>query len=219
MFALLRRAPAARLACRSRYVSTPRPRFASYSVLPPGVDAAKLAALQSSPLFKKIKENPAALEAVAKFAEVMQKNGVFFVVFLGVLEHDNHERTTGFDTTAGQPSMLQMSKMFLNADVRNAAKGLSDAFAAAGVDLKDKVRGDTAGEHGLRVHGVLIRPLMAGRGAAVGRTRKARGRPTAEKLSAGLHDGHRKGHSESTYNVYVVANAIRRLNLQNIKRY
>lgn len=43
--------------------------------------------------------------------------------------------------------MLQMSKMFLNADVRSAAKGLSDAFSAAGIDLKDKVRRNAAGEH------------------------------------------------------------------------
>ncbi|KJA14243.1 hypothetical protein HYPSUDRAFT_150637 [Hypholoma sublateritium FD-334 SS-4] len=127
MFAFFRRAPAARLACRPRFIHTTRTRCASSTAFPPGVDAAKLAALQSSPLFKKIKENPAALEAVAKFAEVMQKNGV--------------------DTTAGPPSMLQMSKMFLNADVRAAAKGLSDAFSTAGIDLKDKVRRDAAAEH------------------------------------------------------------------------
>lgn len=47
----------------------------------------------------------------------------------------------GIDISTGTPpSMLQMSKLFLKADVRDAAKDLADAFASAGLDLKDKVR-------------------------------------------------------------------------------
>lgn len=52
---------------------------------------------------------------------------------------------SGFITTAGPPSLLvQPSKVFLNADVRAAAKGLSDALLAAGIDLKDEMRHDAA---------------------------------------------------------------------------
>ncbi|KJA14250.1 hypothetical protein HYPSUDRAFT_208877 [Hypholoma sublateritium FD-334 SS-4] len=80
--------------------------------------AAKLTAIQSTPLFRKMNANPAALKAITKFAEVVQNQG--------------------FNTTAGPPSMFQMAKMWLNADVRAAGKELSDALLAAGVNPNDK---------------------------------------------------------------------------------
>jgi len=42
--------------------------------------------------------------------------------------------------TAGKaPSMFQMSKLFLNAEVREAAQDLVEEFKKAGVDLNTKV--------------------------------------------------------------------------------
>ena len=46
----------------------------------------------------------------------------------------------GIDLTSGKPpSMLQASKLFLNADVRDAAKNLVEEFKKAGIDVNAKV--------------------------------------------------------------------------------
>jgi len=69
----------------------------------------------------------------------MQKNGSFYLFYprgivipiMGLL---------GIDTTSGRaPSMFQVSKLFLNAEVREAAKNLVEEFQKAGVDVNAKV--------------------------------------------------------------------------------
>jgi hypothetical protein len=42
-------------------------------------------------------------------------------------------------TSGKPPSMLQASKLFLNADVREAAKNLVEEFKKAGIDVNAKV--------------------------------------------------------------------------------
>ena len=69
----------------------------------------------------------------------MQRNGSFYLFYpcgaviptIGLL---------GIDTTSGRaPSMFQVSKLFLNAEVREAAKNLVEEFKKAGVDVNAKV--------------------------------------------------------------------------------
>ncbi|KAF5322678.1 hypothetical protein D9619_001132 [Psilocybe cf. subviscida] len=87
--------------------------------LPPGVpDQATLDRLRKSPMWEKLRASPEALAAAQKFGEVMQKQGI--------------------DTLSGKPpSTFQMAKLFLKADVRDAAKELYEAFGKAGIDLQD----------------------------------------------------------------------------------
>lgn len=47
----------------------------------------------------------------------------------------------GIDFSSGKPpSMLQMSKLFMNAEFRDASKQLLETLKEAGVDLTGKVR-------------------------------------------------------------------------------
>lgn len=168
MFALLRRAPAARLAFRPRFVATTRPRFATSSVFPPGVDAIKLAALQSSPLFKKIKENPAALEAVAKFAQVMQSHGAFHdqysvspnKLIMGVRQASTQRRA--------RRQCYRCQRCFSTRTCAARRRGFRTRFRRLG--STSRIRCVAMLPESMLVHGreVLMQSLVAGRDAAVG---------------------------------------------------
>ncbi|KAF9534433.1 hypothetical protein CPB83DRAFT_902355 [Crepidotus variabilis] len=95
------------LATRFLSLSTPRRAFEFPNL---GGDAAK--AVQDSPVFKKIAQHSAALEAMQKFAGVMQK-----------LE------------AGKQPGPLQMMKLVANSEFREASKTMAEEFKKAGVDL------------------------------------------------------------------------------------
>lgn len=64
----------------------------------------------------------------------------FVLSVLSVLYCRSNHSLLGLDMTSGKaPSMLQMSKLFLNAEVREAAQNLVEEFKKAGVDLNTKV--------------------------------------------------------------------------------
>ncbi|KAF9481954.1 hypothetical protein BDN70DRAFT_875576 [Pholiota conissans] len=102
-----------------RYLSVSLPRRASPFSPPPAIDPATLEAVKNSEVYQKLAKNKEALEAVAKFAEIMQANGI--------------------DMSSGKPpSMLQMSKMLMKSEVRQVATDLSEALKKAGIDLTNK---------------------------------------------------------------------------------
>ena len=64
----------------------------------------------------------------------------FVLSVLSALYCRSNHRLLGVDMTSGKaPSMFQMSKLFLNAEVREAAQNLVEEFKKAGVDLNTKV--------------------------------------------------------------------------------
>ncbi|KAF8974776.1 hypothetical protein BDZ97DRAFT_1647253 [Flammula alnicola] len=102
-----------------RFLSSTTPRRAVEK--PPSLDKPSLDALKATSTYQKLSKNPDAILAIKNFAEIMEKQGV--------------------DTTSGKPpSMLQMSKLFLNSEVREASKKLVEELKKAGVDLSSKVR-------------------------------------------------------------------------------
>ncbi|KAH9483041.1 hypothetical protein JR316_0005141 [Psilocybe cubensis] len=101
-----------------RTISTTRPTRASEAPKPQ-VDEALIKALQETEAYKKLSKSQSAIEAIKKFMNVLQKSGV--------------------DTTSGKrPSMLQMSKLMLNSEFRDASKNMIEEFQKAGLDPTDK---------------------------------------------------------------------------------
>ncbi|ESK97433.1 mrna export [Moniliophthora roreri MCA 2997] len=73
--------------------------------------------LSKTTIFKKLAESPSAINAVKEFGEAMQKQGL--------------------DTTK-PPTTMQMLKLSMNKDFREAALRLQEEFQRAGIDLTDK---------------------------------------------------------------------------------
>ncbi|KAK1236653.1 hypothetical protein PQX77_000009 [Marasmius sp. AFHP31] len=73
--------------------------------------------LSQTTVFKKLQESPGAIEALKKFGEVMQGQG--------------------FDPTK-PPSAMQMLKLSMNKEVREAGMRMNEEFGKAGIDLSDK---------------------------------------------------------------------------------
>ncbi|KAF4619212.1 hypothetical protein D9613_005602 [Agrocybe pediades] len=76
-------------------------------------------ALENSAAYKKIMQSQEALDALKELAQIFQQSGI--------------------DMSAGKPpSMLQMSKLLLKSEFREASTKVMTEFQKAGVDLKDK---------------------------------------------------------------------------------
>ncbi|KAJ8086408.1 hypothetical protein PM082_005231 [Marasmius tenuissimus] len=73
--------------------------------------------LSQTTVFKKLQESPGAIEALKKFGEAMQAQG--------------------FDPTK-PPSTVQMLKLSMNKEVREAGMRMNEEFGKAGIDLSDK---------------------------------------------------------------------------------
>ncbi|KDR83335.1 hypothetical protein GALMADRAFT_219171 [Galerina marginata CBS 339.88] len=100
-----------------RYLSTTTPLCASEPRSP--FDNDSLSALTNSETFKKLSNSPEAILAIQKLAQFMHKQGV--------------------DLTSGTPpSMIQMSKLVMNAEFREASQNVIEEFKKAGIDLNNK---------------------------------------------------------------------------------
>ncbi|KAL0581965.1 tau 95 subunit of transcription factor TFIIIC [Marasmius crinis-equi] len=73
--------------------------------------------LSQTTVYKKLQEAPAAFEALKNFGEIM--------------------KNAGFDPTQ-PPSTMQMLKLSMNKEVREAGLRMNEEFAKAGIDLTDK---------------------------------------------------------------------------------
>ncbi|KAF8164960.1 hypothetical protein B0H34DRAFT_648702 [Crassisporium funariophilum] len=103
-----------------RTLYTTPPARASEESDKPVIDSEAVAAFKRTATFQKMSRSPEALEAVRKFAEMMQKQGI--------------------DFSSGKPlSMIQMSKLLMNSEFRTGAKELVEAMQKAGIDLTTKV--------------------------------------------------------------------------------
>jgi hypothetical protein len=101
------------------------------------VDALK--EIQRSPAFEKLSKNPDAILAFQKMTNVMEKQGVF--------QLDHYTQTLiksflGVDLSLGKPpSMIQVSKLFMNSEFRKGAEELVEELKKTGVDADSKVGG------------------------------------------------------------------------------
>ncbi|KAF8901693.1 hypothetical protein CPB84DRAFT_1777204 [Gymnopilus junonius] len=114
----LYRREALRPSNKARYLSSTPLRRASESPQPQ-LDPQALEALRNSEIYQKLSQNPDAIKAIQKLSELM--------ISLGV------------QATPGKPpSMLQMSKLLMNSEFREASQNAVEQFKKAGIDPADK---------------------------------------------------------------------------------
>ncbi|KAK7049691.1 hypothetical protein VNI00_005722 [Paramarasmius palmivorus] len=91
------------------------------------------AKLSKTTVFQKLAESPSAINALKDFGQAMQKQGRRTHCFLS----PETDLSLGYDLTK-PPTTMQMVKMSMNKEFREAALRMQEEFTKAGIDLADK---------------------------------------------------------------------------------
>lgn len=89
-----------------------------------------------SPAFEKISRSPDAVLAIQKLVKVMEKQGA---LQLGLVRaYLTSKSCLGVDLSSGKPpSMIQMSKLFMNSEFRKGAEELVEELKKTGINVVD----------------------------------------------------------------------------------